>query len=68
MKLKKLAPNAQDFTGLSVVDAANKARELGLRSRMTSIDGQPCIIHADFDPLRLNFAVQDGLVMEASFG
>jgi hypothetical protein len=56
------------FNGLPIVEATTKARAQGLRSRMTLIDGQPCIITADFVPTRVNFVVQDGVVVKASFG
>jgi hypothetical protein len=57
-----------DYVGLTVDEATAKAEADGRPSRVVEIDGEPQPATMDFIENRLNFAVEDGTVVEVTTG
>jgi hypothetical protein len=69
-EIKRLVSSVRQFgktlVGLAADDAQKRAYEAGVSSRIVMEDGEPLILSADADPVRLSFAVEKGIVVDAS--
>ncbi len=61
-------PRAQEFLGLSLIEAMTKAESLGLDWRIIRRDGQTMGISGENKPERLNFAIVDSKVVAVTGG
>lgn len=62
------APDDEAYVGLTEDEAAALAEKEGLRWRIVSVDGEHRAVTMDYDPKRLNFAIEAGKVVKVTRG
>jgi len=56
------------LAGLSPEEAKQQCERAGLRIRTIKVDGKFVVALRDYDPLRVNLIVEDGIVRKATRG
>lgn len=64
MDINKLYEYIEKFKGINIGDAQEFAMSFDLRVRVVKIDGEPCIITADFRTDRINVEVENDIITE----
>ena len=59
---------AKEVLGMTSVEAHKVSRKIGIRCRLSTIEGKPNIAAQDIDPERINLNIVNGVVASSYFG
>lgn len=66
--IKKLKEYANSLIGLNYKETIPELEALDIEFRVVNIEGQPCMCTADVRMERLNFTIENGIIIKVKFG